>query len=172
MNEQGRGQLDQLTSLLAASDRELDQIVFQLRPLDLEDCGLADALSAHATAWSGISGVQVDMLVNGLEGTKLPQNVELAIFRVIQEGLNNVAKHANAKHVHIALHCGRDTITASVEDDGIGLRGTLGNVPSLAQGGWGVAGMRERIEALGGHFTLESADGAGTALLVRLPMKP
>ncbi len=172
MNEQGRGQLDQLTSLLAASDRELDQIVFQLRPLDLEDCGLADALSAHATAWSANSGVQVDMVVNGLEGTKLPQNVELAIFRVIQEGLNNVAKHAHAKHVHIALHCRRDTITASVEDDGIGLRGTLGNLPSLALGGWGVAGMRERIEALGGHFTLESADGAGTALLVRLPMKP
>ena len=97
MDEPAQRQVHQLISLLAASDRELDQIVFELRPIALEDCGLVDALGGHVNAWSAVSGVQVDMVESGLEGTKLPHHVELAIFRVVQEALNNVAKHAHAK---------------------------------------------------------------------------
>jgi signal transduction histidine kinase len=170
MEETARRQLDDLASLLAASDRELDQIVFELRPIALQDFGLVEALGAHVNSWSAMSGTQVDIVANGLEGRTLPQHVEVAIFRVVQEALNNVAKHARARHVGITVQRGHDFVTASVEDDGVGFDVPDREPRNTLTPGWGLAGMRERIEALGGQFVLESTVGAGTTVLLRLPL--
>lgn len=170
VDDSARRPLDQLTHLLAESDSELDRIVFELRPVALEDCGLVDALNQHVTAWAEMAGVQLDM-AESLGATKLPQHVEGAIFRVIQEALNNVAKHADARRVSVALHRQQDWIAVSVEDDGVGFQ--VADADSILRPpGWGVAGMRERVEALGGQFTLESSEGGGTTVLIRLPLKP
>jgi signal transduction histidine kinase len=165
-----RGQLDELESLLAASDVELDHIVFELRPIALEGCGLMEALGAHVNTWSAMSGVRVDMMASGVEETKLPQQVEVAIFRVVQEALNNVAKHARAHHVGITVQRRHERITVSVEDDGVGFHVPEADPSNTRPPGWGLAGMRERIEALGGDFVVESTQGSGTTVLLRLPL--
>jgi signal transduction histidine kinase len=84
--------------------------------------------------------------------------------------LNNIAKHAHARHVGITVHRHHDMITASVEDDGVGFHVPDAGPGALRPPGWGLAGMIERVEALGGQLIIESAEGAGTTLLLRLPL--
>jgi signal transduction histidine kinase len=158
-----------LQQLLEATDHELDRIVFTLRPTALEDGGLGDAITAYVGTWSELTSQPVDLLVTGLEGRRLPAQVEAAVFRVIQEALNNVAKHAQARSVSVE-RLGRQLV-ASVEDDGVGFdtepaEPLDGNRPS-----WGLLGMHERIEAVGGSFTVESRVGQGTTVLLRAPRR-
>jgi signal transduction histidine kinase len=170
MEEPARRHLDELASLLATSDQELDQLVFELRPIALQGRGLMEALQAHVSGWSAMAGVKVDVAADGLEECELPQHVEVAIFRVIQEALNNVAKHARAQHVGITVQRRHEFISTSVEDDGVGFDVSQDEGAGRTPRGWGLAGMKERIEALGGHFGLESGEGTGTTVLVRLPL--
>ena len=156
--------------LLEAADHELDRIVFTLRPTALEDSGLADAVAAYVGTWSELSGPSVDLLVEGLDGRRLPPQLEAAVFRVIQEALNNIAKHAHAGSVNVSLECRGRKLIASVEDDGVGFEPEQAEPVEGSRPSWGLLSMRERIEALGGTFAIESRVGRGTTVLLRVPL--
>jgi PAS domain S-box-containing protein len=168
---QERERLQRLRPLMQQVDRELDRIVFTLRPTALEDCGLGDGVAAYVATWSELSATPVDLVLHGLDGQRLPAPVEAAVFRVIQEALNNVTKHAGATRVSVSLTRARRHLQGCVEDDGVGFDTAEGRDTAAARTRWGVLGMKERIEALGGQFTVESQPGIGTTVLLRVPLE-
>lgn len=163
----------QIKDLLQQADEELDRIIFALRPTSLEDCGLGEGLSAYVRTWGQLTGVPVDLALHGLNGERLPSAIESAAFRVVQEALNNVSRHASASHVSVSAERLRRQLVVAIEDDGIGFE--MGNNPASSRSermNWGLLGMRERVESLGGVFAVESGPGAGTTVLLRMPLHP
>jgi signal transduction histidine kinase len=137
----------------------------ELRPPMLDDYGLLPALQWYAKEFSSRTGIQVT--VDGDEGTRrLTQAGEIALFRIMQEALNNVAKHAHARRVGIMLEHSDDQLIMSVSDDGVGLDGAS---VSKRRPGLGMVTMRERTQAVGGRFEIGAAAGRGTRVVVRIP---
>jgi signal transduction histidine kinase len=166
-----RERVQRLNELMQHLDRELDRMVFLLRPTALEDCGLGEGVAAYVRSWSELTGVSVDLELHGLDGDRLPAPVETAVFRIVQEALNNVAKHARASRVSVSLEKRRRQLMGSIEDDGVGFEtADAPAAPKASRTHWGLVGMRERIEALGGTFAIESRAGEGTSILLRLPL--
>jgi two-component system NarL family sensor kinase len=156
--------LRQGVGLLQGVMRDVRRISHDLRPTLLDDLGLASALEQTAREFGERSGIQVTAQVAALP--PIPEAVATALFRVAQEALGNVAKHAGAQHVDLQLVHGPTGLVLQVRDDGAGF-----DVPaSLRQvrAGLGLTNMRERIEMLGGQFSLSSAPGA-TILSASLP---
>ncbi|WP_169516973.1 chemotaxis protein CheB [Azohydromonas australica] len=165
-----RERLHRLQGLIQELDRELDRIVFILRPTALEDCGLGEGVSAYVQTWSELTGVSTDLELHGLDHGRLTPSVETATFRVVQEALNNVAKYASASRVSLSLERRRGLLVGSIEDDGVGFDATDATTPVAGRSNWGLLGMQERIEALGGTFAIDSQPGQGTTVLWRLPV--
>ncbi len=165
-----RQRLEVLETQTQRVDRELDRLVFILRPTALDDCGLSEGVEAYVRTWSKLTGVAVDLELQGLDNVRLPAQVQAAAFRVVQEALTNVAKYAQASQVSVSLARRRRHLVASIEDDGIGFDAADAMVPAPSRIHWGLLGMQERIEALGGSFAIESTPGAGTAVLWRVPL--
>jgi len=135
-------------------------VMADLRPPVLDDYGLLAALRQLATEFSRRSGIATEL--SGVDPQpRLPSIVETAMFRICQEALNNVAKHARASHVEISLHAAADGVMLDITDDGIGFDTTRAS-PDMKH--WGLRTMRERAEAVGVLFQLESAPGAGTRI--------
>ena len=144
--------------------RELHGLAVRLRPTSLEEIGLDSALAQLVSEWSTQTGVPVDTQTTGLRGLALEHEVETTVFRVVQEALTNVGRHAHAKQVSVIVSPFRDVVTAIVEDDGVGFD------PGAAHGGrLGLVGMRERVVQLGGELEIESAPGKGTTVIARIP---
>ena len=105
------------------------------------------------------------------EERDLPPQVEIALFRVAQEAITNIAKHAGAHHALVNVDFGRSAITIEIEDDGRGFDpDKVSPRPGDAQG-IGLIGMRERVELLGGQFQIETQPGGGTRIIVRVPLE-
>lgn len=149
--------------------RDLQTMALQLRPPALDRLGLVPALQNHLDDWSTRYGVSCDFHAAGLEGDRLPHEVETTVYRVVQEGLTNVLKHAGATRVGLVLERRRGVLSAILEDDGRGfdVEATL-SAPDTARR-LGVRGMRERVALLGGTMEIESSPGTGTTLYVRIP---
>jgi signal transduction histidine kinase len=144
--------------------RELSQL---LRPPGLDLYGLAPSLEAHLEAFGGRHRVVTRFRVEGLP-ERLPREIETAVYRIIQEALTNVARHARAKRVWVALLGRAAELRLEVRDDGVGL--PPGNGASRPVG-IGLIGIRERVRALGGTVTLASSgNGGGACLSARLPL--
>ncbi len=158
-----RDLLGKLKQIASNIDNRVDRFTLDLRPVVLDDLGLAAALKAQFTEWSGLHGIQVNSHLAGLPATPLPFELSTTIFRVIQESLTNVARHSNATAVDVIVECGNGEIKVVVEDNGTGQLRPTGTQSH------GLAGMRERVEALGGQFRTESTPGAGFSIFVRLP---
>jgi len=150
--------IDEAEDLSYEVQQELTNLIHELRPVELEGKGLAAALQEYGARWSRQTGIETSVTLHGEQ--PLPPEVERALFRLTQEALANVSKHAEAKHVVITLVCAESAITMKVEDDGRGF-----DPASAAGKGLGLRSMRERIEALDGELTVESAPGAGTRLV-------
>lgn len=148
---------------------DLRELVFDLRPIALDDLGLVPALRAHADRHLGERGVLVSFESRGLK-ERLPSRLETSLFRVLQEAVNNVAKHAYARSVSIRLLRVDKEFTAVVEDDGVGFDPTTVHRPTHPERGLGLLGIRERIEMLGGSVQVESAPGAGTKVSIHLSL--
>lgn len=146
-----------------------------LHPPVLDDLGLAASLESLARSFPGLD------VHTEVQPCRLPAHVETAVYRIAQEALQNVAKHARAKSAFVRLLSRRDTITLEVEDDGKGFApgdvaerpvppaGHRGRAGHRAATGYGLAGMRERAELLGGSLELQSCPGHGTVLRLRFP---
>lgn len=138
-------------------------LVFELRPFLLEKEGLASALRARLAAVEGRAGLKTEVFVEGER--RLPIEIEEGLYRIAQEGLNNVVKHAKATEVRIHIQYREDTIRLEMVDDGVGFDTRIAN----GNGGLGLTGIQERVKQLGGSLEIASTIGNGTHLTVSIP---
>jgi two-component system CheB/CheR fusion protein len=160
-------QLEALEMVARQLDEDVDFFVWELRPTALDDLGLQLALTNYAQNWSKHFGVPVEVHESGMNKYRLNFEIETAFYRITQEALNNVAKHAGATSVSILLERRADSVSLIVEDDGCGFDDE--NTSGSGDRGLGLAGMRERAALLGGSVEIESSEGEGTTIIARIP---
>jgi PAS domain S-box-containing protein len=156
--------LEDCNALVEGTVDAMRDVMAELRPHALDDYGLPAALRSLATGFSRRTGIHVDFEKEG-RGADLPKPVDLAMFRIAQEALNNVAKHANAQRVEIAIRRKNGSAVLSVRDDGVGFDPQRVDGPR-ADAGWGLLIMRERAEAVGAQFRLKAGPNSGVQVLV------
>jgi signal transduction histidine kinase len=164
------GRLDQVLELIDSGIRTIRNVTNDLRPSLLDDLGLLPALRSLVADFAERSGIRTSLSAPASLPT-LPAEAELALFRALQEALANVARHADATAVEIGISAGEGSIHLEVRDDGRGL--PAGRTQDHErQGHMGLAGMRERIGALGGTVRVDGAPGGGALVEVTVPMNP
>jgi signal transduction histidine kinase len=165
---------DEVTASLGEAQALLNELValvrdlsLDLRPAMLDDLGLLPALLWHFDRYTAQTGVRVTFKHIGLERRRFAPQVETAAYRIVQEALTNVARHADVSEVTVRLWTDQDTLGVQIEDRGTGFEPEA----ALAAGTTtGLAGMHERAVLLGGQLTVESAPGAGTHVTTELPL--
>ncbi|HSR35303.1 MAG TPA: MASE1 domain-containing protein [Anaerolineae bacterium] len=143
----------------------LHQLAVNLRPASLDHLGLVTALQQYTEEFGRKYQIQTDFEAVGLQGKRLPIEIEIAMFRIVQESLTNVALHARATHVDVLVNVHETRVAATIEDDGVGFAPS----PSIVENTLGLFGMRERVEMLGGRLSVESAPGKGTTVTAEVP---
>lgn len=158
-----RTALGDLRELVVGTLQDVRRLAVELRPKALDDFGLVPALQRLGRSIR--EGGELDVQVEArLRDERLPADVETAIYRIVQEALTNVIKHASARHVSVVLTRKNGEVSVVIEDDGSGFD------PSTSVDGNGLLGMRERVELLDGHLDVDSTPGAGTTLVLDLPL--
>jgi signal transduction histidine kinase len=152
---------------LAQLDQDLDFLAWELRPAALDELGLTKVLDNYVHEWSRHTGVGAMFHARTPETQRFAPEVEATVYRITQEALNNVAKHARAKSVNVLLEQRDDKLVLVVEDDGIGCAPSLSSETSV-----GLTGMRERAAAVGGSFEIEPTPGGGATVLAHIPISP
>lgn len=161
--------LENLQELGRRIDSEISFLVWELRPTVLDDLGLAAAIDNYVREWSRHYEIAAEFHAGRLRKERFDADVETNLFRITQEALNNVFKHAYAKNANVVLESRRSDLVLIVEDDGKGF--DPDNVRREKSGrGLGLVGMRERAAILGGIVEIESAPGKGTTVFVRVPI--
>ncbi|HEY0545533.1 MAG TPA: PAS domain S-box protein [Pyrinomonadaceae bacterium] len=161
-------EIEQLQGVARQLDRDIDFLVWELRPGGLDDLGLVAVLSHYVQSWSRRFGIVAELHTSGMEADGMTAEVETTLYRVTQEALNNVAKHAGARNVGILLERRAAYVSLIIEDDGKGFDGEQG----LGEGekGLGLIGMRERTAVVGGTLEIESYPGGGATVVLRIPL--
>ncbi len=162
--EQVETHLGRLGETAQQSLKEMRLLVYELRPAALEKDGLLGALQRRLDAVERRAGVDGRLRVEG--SGDIPPHLEEALYRIAQEALNNALKHAGANKVTIRLHTAVDHITLEVSDNGRGFA-----PEQVGSGGLGLVSIQERADRLGGHLSLTSQPGSGTAVRVDVPLK-
>ena len=162
--ESARAAAAELREQIVDTLQNVRRLAVELRPSALDDFGLAPALERLAEAFGEQSGITVDIQTN-VEAQRLSPEVETALYRIVQEALTNVAKHAEATSVSIVVTRRENSVTAVIEDDGQGFGAGGGTGDGL-----GLVGMKERVGLLGGRLALESTEGAGTTVVAEVPV--
>ena len=121
------------------------------------------------TTWSVRCGIEVDLEAK-YESKGVSPEIETTIYRIIQEALNNIAKHSGAKRVSLVLRRTTDHVQAIIEDDGCGFDVATASAEASDRGGLGLLGIQERLGNVGGSLSMESAPGRGVTLIVRIPV--
>jgi signal transduction histidine kinase len=166
-----RERLTTVREIAAQTLESVKRLARELRPAVLDDLGLAAALERYIANYRANFNLNVDLQMTGFHNSqRLPAQVELTLYRVIQEALTNIAKHAHARNVSIVVERKRGTVIAVVEDDGQGfdVRALLDSPHDETK--LGLHGMRERAELVGGRWQLESTVGSGTSVFVEIPI--
>ena len=166
----GRRGLREMQEIVGRIGREVHDLAVELRPTALDDLGLRAALDNYVAQWSVRAGIAVDFHCSGLDAARLTPAVETTIYRVVQEALTNVLKHARADRVSVIVERRNDHVIALIEDNGQGF--TPEDSGGLAVLGWriGLLGMHERVALVGGALQVESSPGAGTTVRGRIPL--
>ena len=159
-----RSHVDVLETIAQQLDRDVEQLVWELRPTALDDLGLRAALTNYVRNWSTRTGIAASLHMSGLLDERLPPHTETALYRIAQEALTNVAKHAGAANVEVMLERRGEHVLLIVEDDGVG----FDSAAEQAGRGFGLAGMKERAALIGATLEIESTAGSGTTVLVRI----
>ena len=155
-----RPELDELRETARAGATDVRNIAARLRPQVLDDLGLQSALNALVTGFAEQTGLEVERRIAPVA---LDRPRELVVYRVAQEALTNVARHAEAERVHLSLRDVGDAVVLEVRDDGRGLP------PGAATASTGIPGMRERAMLIGASLSIDGDDGAGTTVRLRVP---
>ena len=164
--EQAVRDVQEASALLREQIREVRRSIFALRPIDLERYGLLETVRRYLLDFGEQHSVKVQLEIRG--DIHLAPGDEAVVFRILQESLNNVAKHARASSVSVKLS-GNHSVKLSVEDDGQGFDPAQVSGRVSSAGGLGLTQMRERAESRGGHYRVDSEPGRGTRVEARLP---
>ena len=169
-SEMVQKQLADLRESASSAVEEVRRMMSDLRPSILDDMGLESAVSWYAENHLERKGINVELDLERTE-TPLPPNVEISAFRVFQEAITNVVKHAGASNVRISLAHDDGRLRGTIEDDGRGFQ--LSEVEPAADGGWavGLLGMTERVGLLGGTLDVETSPGEGTTVSFEIPLE-
>jgi len=168
---EARAHVHDLRNTVAQILKEVRDLALHLRPAVLDDLGLLAALRHYLKGYQNRFRLLVDFHVLGLDGKRLPPEVETALFRIAQEALTNVARHAQAHSVTVLLEDRGASAMLIVEDDGRGFDVARVMDSRPHEGNLGLYGMRERASLLGGTLTVESTPGRGTTVFVRIPLE-
>jgi len=153
----------QLRELVVTTLQDVRRLAVELRPKALDDFGLVPAIERLVETFREQTGIAVDV-EQRLGDERLPNEIETTLYRITQEALTNVVKHAQARHVSIVLNRRDGRVAAVIEDDGRGF------TESGSEGRLGLVGMRERIALVGGRLEVESSPGSGTTLSIEVPL--
>jgi signal transduction histidine kinase len=166
-----QARLDALREIAAQTLEAVKRMARELRPSSLDDLGLTAALERYVANYRANFGLNADLQTTGFhDGERLPAEIELAVYRIIQEALTNIAKHARAQNVSIVVERKPHALVAIVEDDGRGFDVHAALNPSQDENGLGLHGMRERAELVGGRLQIESSIGGGSSVFVEMPI--
>ena len=158
-----RDAIAEVRDLVRATLQDVRQLAVELRPKALDDFGLVAALERLSTSFEEQTGISMDFQ-SSLPPGRLPSEVETALYRIVQESLTNIVKHARASRVSIVVGRKEGAVSVVVEDDGVGF-----DPVRAREEGLGLIGMRERVALLGGRLTIESRPGAGTTFVAEVP---
>ena len=166
--EQARAELGALKGAVNLTFQHTRDFIFNLRPMMLDDLGLFPTLRRHVQEFQNRTQISSQLTIMGKD-RRLPPHIEVILFRIIQELLNNVAQHAGASRVLVSLDVADTQVSAAVQDDGIGF-----DVPRVLEGAdehrtLGIGNILERVELLGGDIHFDSSPGHGTRVTLRLP---
>jgi signal transduction histidine kinase len=161
--------IDDVRSDIRMLVEDLRRICGNLRPPTIDSLGLGAALKSYLHDWSDRTGIVVDLTIDDDFG-RLPEAIELSIFRIVQEGVNNIRKHANASQAEIALqHTSPRLLLISIADDGVGLQKTF-NLGELGETGhFGLLGISERVALMGGRLHFQNLPEGGLLIQVEVP---
>jgi two-component system, NarL family, sensor histidine kinase DevS len=160
-----RAATGELRELVVSTLQDVRRLAVELRPSALDDFGLVAALERLAASFAEQTGIAVDFQT-ALADERLPEEVETALYRIVQESLTNVVKHARARRVSILLARQNGAVKAVVEDDGRGF-----DPAGESDDGFGLVGMRERLALLGGRLEVESGRDGGTTIAAEVPVR-
>jgi signal transduction histidine kinase len=139
-----------------------------LRPSALDDLGLAAGLRRYASDLTRTQRLKIEIHTDDVTGDRLPTDIETALYRIAQEALTNVVKHAQATSVSVALSCDGDVMRMVIRDDGIGFAPSAPGTDDTGRG-MGLESLNQRATLLGGRVDIESAPGCGTVVHVEIP---
>lgn len=158
-----RDALAELREHVVSALQDVRRLAVELRPAVLDDYGLVPALERLTESFAEPTGMRVDFH-SALGETRLPGEVETALYRVVQESLTNIVKHANARSVSVSVARRDSVVVAVIEDDGAGF-----DIRKVGEDGIGLLGMRERLALIDGRLGIESRPGAGTTIVAEVP---
>lgn len=156
-------ELKSIRKMVRTSLYEVRRIIYDLRPMALDDLGLLPTIKKHAMTLEEYHKIEIDLQIMG-EKRRLSQDYEVALFRLIQESLQNAVKHSKASKVKVEMKMGREAISIFVADNGIGF-----DFQEINENSFGLVGMGERVEMLGGTISIQSEKGKGTQIDVKIP---
>lgn len=168
--EAGRETLRRTRSELKMAIQEARQVIFNLRPLHYDQMELIPALTNYLKSYETQYHIKTDFSVTGDE-TTMPPRTKIFLFRILQEALSNVAKHAKATAVTVHVVIGRDILTATVADDGIGFDVEAVSKNPEKWDHFGLRGIVDRARLVGGQAKIESKKGQGTKITMQVPLK-
>jgi signal transduction histidine kinase len=159
-----------LQELAAQTARDLHRVALELRPATLDDLGLVKAVRTLVEAWADRCRIEADLATEAYDPAGVSSEIETTLYRIIQEALNNVAKHSGASRISLVLRRTADQAQAIIEDNGRGFETTRALERPDGHGRLGLVGIQERLAGMNGSLHLESAPGQGATLIVRIPI--
>ena len=156
-------------SIAEKLDQEVDYLSWELRPAEIDDIGLEEALKTLIREWTRHYGIEARFHGVGMTGTRLEHDTEINLYRIVQEALTNISKHAEASRVVVFLEKRGENVVLIVEDNGIGFDVAAKEKISALDRGMGIFGMYERAALVGGKIEIESTPSNGTSIFVRIP---
>ena len=165
--ERAKSELKALREHIRSTLAEIRKIIFDLRPMALDDLGLVPTIRGVLDVFREQYGLFTEIALMGKE-KRLEPHIEIGMFRVVQEALNNVVKHAQASTVRVRIEFAATSVTVLVEDDGKGFEPADEEIPA---GHYGIMGMRERMQLLEGKLTIKSTPRRGTRVMINVPLR-
>ncbi len=166
-NEELRSQVEEIQKVTRQLDLDVDFLAWKMRPTVLDDVGIVAALDQYIRQWSAHFNIPADFDATRFSKTRLESEVETNFYRIAQEALNNIYKHARASKVNVSLEPRENGVVLIIEDNGVGFEP---NEQTTVEKGMGLVGMNERAALIGGKLEIESTTGLGTTIYVSVPV--
>jgi signal transduction histidine kinase len=165
-----REQFEEIAASAVESIEEVRQIAYNLRPYHLDRLGLANSIEDMIERIGASSAIRFETAIAELDGA-IPRELEITLYRIVQEGVNNIVKHSQAARAWVAVARDGHDVKVTIRDDGRGFQSGAGVGLSSPARGFGLTGIAERVRMLGGHHTVSSSPGQGTTIEIRLQLQ-